>query len=559
MSVLKSCPTCGATTTPEARFCRQCGAPLRAAAPQDNGSEVISPLAATVRLTEEGRTTDGLADDARHPAADTRRVDQAELEAILRPAPREPKTDGPESVAESSQKTIVDETSHDATAASFNTADLNDSAGEHLRDYTTKTGPAYSVPVDDGEELTITVARPSQPFSEPSAPLRVQPIPIVGSSPLASGALPTPVIPVMPASGVSAQRQRRRRWPLVVAVCIAALLVTVAVVMLALRLRNGPAPAEAGTSSAPAAPAADEKKKLAEDKLTEAEGLLASGDLSGAIASLRAAVQYDPASVRAHRRLAEVLSESGARREAIEEFRAVTLSDPNDFTAWRALAFAQLGEGLYADAAASFNRLLALTGGAQQDPHDLLAYADALRLSGRAEEARAIYQKLSATSVAEVASAARQHLAEIAAAQTAPSPEPTRPPEAAQSQTTDATQPPPASSVPTPAQQAAPTPAPTTPAQKTALTPEEHYTRGVSLWSSNRAAALQEFRAAGNHPDANYYLGLSYVEGRDLRSLNRAALVAALQHFQIARRGRFSGQAQQYERQLGREFDRLRN
>jgi tetratricopeptide (TPR) repeat protein len=358
--------------------------------------------------------------------------------------------------------------------------------------------------------------------------------------------------------GQAPPARRRRAWPLVVAVCVALLLMTVAGVMFALRFRNRQEPVEVTNTSVPV-DAAAAAKKASDDKLTEAEGLLAAGDLNGAIARMREAVTLDPSSVKAHRRLAEVLSESGARREAIEEFLAVTRIDPNDFTAWRSLAFAQLGEGLYAEAAGSFTRLLALTGEARQDPQDLLGYADALRQSGRGEEARAVYQKLSSVSVAEIAASARQRLAEMQAAQTAPSPEPTRTPQTEVAQNPDTARPPDVSAVPTPVTQTAPTPAPTPPAQRAPSTPEEHYTRGVSLWSSNRGAAIREFRAAGNHPDAHYYLGLSYVEGRDLGSLKRAEIVAALQHFQIARRGRFSGQAQQYERQLGREFDRLRN
>jgi hypothetical protein len=62
---------------------------------------------------------------------------------------------------------------------------------------------------------------------------------------------------------------------------------------------------------------------------------------------------------------------------------------------------------------------------------------------------------------------------------------------------------------------------------------------------------------AGN-ADAHYYLGLSYVEGRNLQSLKRAEVVAALAHFQHAQRGQFAGQARRHAQQLEREFDRLR-
>ena len=118
---------------------------------------------------------------------------------------------------------------------------------------------------------------------------------------------------------------------------------------------------------------------------------------------------------------------------------------------------------------------------------------------------------------------------------------------------------PPAAATPTPEPQATPQPA-TTPAPPT-LSPAEHYGRGQQLWSSNRGAALEEFRAAasaGNF-DAHYYLGLAYVEGRSAGSLKRAEVVAALQHFQLAQRGaQHASQARGYAQQLEKEFDRLR-
>jgi TPR repeat protein len=82
----------------------------------------------------------------------------------------------------------------------------------------------------------------------------------------------------------------------------------------------------------------------------------------------------------------------------------------------------------------------------------------------------------------------------------------------------------------------------------------------VQLWASNRGAALAEFRAAaaGGNVDAHYYLGLAYVEGRQLGSLQRAEVVAALQHFQLAQRGSHAAQARSRAQQLEKEFDRLR-
>ncbi|MER3427624.1 MAG: hypothetical protein C4334_05925, partial [Pyrinomonas sp.] len=109
---------------------------------------------------------------------------------------------------------------------------------------------------------------------------------------------------------------------------------------------------------------------------------------------------------------------------------------------------------------------------------------------------------------------------------------------------------------PTPPAVTAPSPLPNTPS------PRERFERGVALWSQNRAAALEEFRAASRAgvSDAYYYLGLSIAEGRDPRQLSRAELVSALYYFQMARAGggRTAAQARRYEERLGQEYDRRR-
>src|SRR5215210_5678955 len=82
----RHCPSCGNPTVPEARFCRRCGASLRATGP-DGNSEQVSPQAATVPLREERRTTDELsAEEPRRTSPETTRVSRAELDSILRRA-----------------------------------------------------------------------------------------------------------------------------------------------------------------------------------------------------------------------------------------------------------------------------------------------------------------------------------------------------------------------------------------------------------------------------------------------------------------------------------------
>jgi hypothetical protein len=200
-----------------------------------------------------------------------------------------------------------------------------------------------------------------------------------------------------------------------------------------------------------------------------------------------------------------------------------------------------------------------------------LAYADALRLAGRTNEARVIYRRLAATSSdAAVASASKRQLGQ-------PSPTPTdeaSADEADETQAADASRPAGGAAAATQprddasrtpdAPPASPTPQPTAataPSRASSGSPSEQYQRGLALWPTNRAAAVAEFRSAAErgNSDASYYLGLSIAEGRDPRALKRAELVAAIVHFGRARRGKFRGQSAAYEEQLGRELDRRRN
>lgn len=82
--MVRNCSSCGTLGAPDARFCRHCGAVLKAAAPLGSGGETISPLAQTVPLSGEALTTSGLsADEAGGSASDTRRVGRTEMERLL--------------------------------------------------------------------------------------------------------------------------------------------------------------------------------------------------------------------------------------------------------------------------------------------------------------------------------------------------------------------------------------------------------------------------------------------------------------------------------------------
>src|SRR5438105_6983180 len=98
------CPSCGASSPPEARFCRLCGTPLQRA-----GAGVsdlpVSPIAQTVPLKADARSTDGLPpDDPRRPSPDTSRVSQSEIEKLLKDgqaahAPHEQNSESPEYIS----------------------------------------------------------------------------------------------------------------------------------------------------------------------------------------------------------------------------------------------------------------------------------------------------------------------------------------------------------------------------------------------------------------------------------------------------------------------------
>lgn len=586
----KTCPSCDAEIFPGARFCRRCGGPLRATAVVGDGTGDVSPQSPTVPLREEARTTDGLdVEGEGRASANTSRVGKAELERILRgqkdlDQSRQAPETGASSMPERDAPSVHPPSDSERKA-------LHTTNAVHDTDATIIASPAITrsdvtaTAFADDEDLTISVPRPSQPLetresyavfgqgeaappsmyatrvaeafdpAEATATQIYEAAPNGGQLKDAQPLAPTHVIPSPTPFG------RRRRWPLVVAAFVLVLLFAVGVVWVAVRVLRRPALTDVTTQPSSAPVTSDAVAQQFEQKLAEAESLLAQGNMDEAVARLREANALDPVNTRAHRRLGELLLASGVRREAVEEFRAVTRNAPEDFTAWRLLASAQFVEGLYGDAADSYKHLLDLVGEQSADANDLLSYADALRLSGRTDEARAVYEKVEASSFANVADIARQRLAELAKAQ--PMPAPTqRPGESvttrAQDETASIIMPvaPPPVVQPSPTPQTTPMPAPP-PAQ---LTPVEHYRRGLELWSSNRATAFQEFQAAANggNVDANYYLGLSYVEGKSIQGLNRAALLAALRHFQIAQRGQFAGQSRNYAQQLEKEFDRQR-
>ncbi|HVF51806.1 MAG TPA: tetratricopeptide repeat protein [Pyrinomonadaceae bacterium] len=596
----KTCSSCGAESQAEARFCRRCGAPLRTNSADDN-SQLVSPLAATVPLSDIGRATDSLSpEDPRRSGPETTRVNRAELDSLLRAnnnnsAPPSQSLDATghpfdpqRTSAQLGQQTNLDEHFGQQTLydPALQTPDATQSLppqteGLQTSDLSNKLIPANGEGSnahrdssdgnhdDDDEELTITVARVPPPhiFRGDEQAARVVPSGVHA----ASGALPHAAAgqaqapPPPPESPAPPAGQARKLWYVAAAASLLLLAMTCVAVWLGIGyFRKQPSASLSNVTPTPA-----DSRQLFDEKLAEAESLLAKGDLDAAINALRQATALDPANTKARRRLGDLLLDNGRRREAIEEFRAITRIDARDAEGWRSLARAQLDESLYEDASESFRRLIALGGEASLNDNELLSYAEALRLSGLTDEARPFYERLASSAFADVANSARQHLSELASASATPNVTPT--PEPAQanqnrqqqvglSPTPSAMQTAAAAS-PTPARVAANAPPNVQTPPQSALSASEHFARGEQLWGSNRVAALGEFRAAAaaGNADAHYYLGLALLQGREPSALQRAEIGAALQHFQNAQRGgRFRAQAQRYEEQLGKEFDRRR-
>jgi cytochrome c-type biogenesis protein CcmH/NrfG len=410
---------------------------------------------------------------------------------------------------------------------------------------------AYPTPAQtsvDSGEITIPVVRAAQQATG------------VLSTGVGAESGPPPATttskPLKAAAPPATERRALRVWAVSAAIIAVLLVCVVGALWLALSARRAPASVNV---DAPAAVPMDARQQ-AQTKFAEAQGLLAAGNPIGATARLREALALDPTNAEAHRQLAQLLLESGARQTAIEELRAVTRLEPNDKDAWRQLAEAQFAEGAYTDAADSYHMLLAVSNEAATDDRLQLAYADALRLAGRTDGARALYRRLATSPLADVAHASKQRLTDLSALpadenasaatrEDAPNKADNALPGLANANRA------PAAAAPEHLPASAPAAA-----NASARTPAEHYERGVSLWAANRAAALAEFRTAAGagNADAYYYLGLSLAEGRDPHTLNRAELVAALEYFQRARAGRFGAQSRRYEDQLGQEFDRRR-
>lgn len=537
-----------------------CGALL--SRPNDAGDASVSPHASTVPLTGIDPATDSLSPhDTGSPnpprTSDLRRGEIDELLLRLSDAESPSTTGDASQFAPVGDNTRADQTIDDSRPLSIRVRPIE-------RDGASTEGARNS-------------SLDANPDSNPSAGLAVASVDDAASK-TSPATAPVAFAVAKPSGEIARPRRSRearamRPWAGAAIFCVLALVVATGVVLAwyALhRLRNASS-ANASTASVATTPGAVDAKQAVASKLKEADELIAAGRADEATARLREASTLDPADAEPHRRLARLLLTGGSRRTAIEELQAVTRLAPEDAAAWRDLAAAQSAEGDYAAAAGSYHTLFGLANDATADDHLQLAYADALRLSGRTREAQSLYKRLANSRVGEVARASRQQLSDANANESKN--ENTNSNANAnvnRTQTAGAN----ANSSNGAAHEARPAETPrasdaggvaaqprTSPTLPVDASARDHYERGLQLWHTNRAAALVEFGAASQHgnADADYYLGLNLAEGREPRALKHGELVAALTYFQRARRSRFSADARRYEDALVKEYDLRRN
>ena len=337
---------------------------------------------------------------------------------------------------------------------------------------------------------------------------------------LASGN-PTAVSPSAPP--VTTVRARRMWQVLAIVLLCVALVAGVLAFILSRRANSTDADGSSPISIS-------DQKQLVSEKLSEADALLNSGEFNRAITVLRAAVKLDPSSTEAHMRLGTALEKTGARGEAIEEYGAATETNPNDISARRALASAQFEEKLYDAAAENYRLLIETIGESGVDDETRLAYADALRLAGQTEDARAAYQKIPASAPNAILQAARQHLAELGPPATANNTE--RPRD--DNNNNRAGQ-----------QAGTTTEVATTTASPTPI-------------ASATPAAASGTAQTDAEAEAFYFKAVNMVNGRDPKKLTDGELTAALNYFSRVERGTHLAEARRNAERLGREYDRRR-
>ncbi len=317
----------------------------------------------------------------------------------------------------------------------------------------------------------------------------------------------------------------RRIWQVV---AVALLFIALTAGALAIFYSRQPV-TDSGSGAAPIA--LTDQKKLVDEQLAEAANLMGAGDVDGAIAKLRYAVKIDPANSEAHLRLGRALEAKGDRSAAIDEYNAAVQTDPTNTVTMRALANAQFADARYPDAAESYSRIVGQMNQADVDDNLRLEFADALRLSGRVDEARAIYQRVSSSESRDLALRANQELTHL-------------PPEITVEQNNGSSRDP---------KQPPPVARPLDPSVAKATSAP-----GATGQTAVAPPPPVNSRPPQSSSDQFYRLGMNIVQGRDVKTLQRAELLRALQFFQNVREGSHYDEAKRYEERLGKEYDSRR-
>lgn len=268
-----------------------CGTPLKAAVTK---GEPVSPRAETVPLSDEGKTTRGLAEDG---GADTHKVGRAEMESLLRrpsspPASRQESNSAQE---EEEEKAVPDGEAFAAPATSALASGIEDSFAP--KDSSSSNIQASTGSADgDSKEKTPAVAAAKNERRGAESPTKTK-----------------------------TNRSARRMWQVA---ALSLLFVAVGATVLAFYYSRRTSTRDAGGSAQPIS--ISDQQRLVEEKLAEAEGLLSAGNVTDAIARLRYIIKLDPSNARAHRMLAEALERTGDVNGAIDEYRVATANDPRN-------------------------------------------------------------------------------------------------------------------------------------------------------------------------------------------------------------------------------------
>lgn len=271
-----------------------------------------------------------------------------------------------------------------------------------------------------------------------------------------------------------------------------------------------------------------DQKKLFDEQLRLARLAIENQDTSGALGHLRSAAKFAPHDASDNIALGDAFTAAGAREEALDSYRSAAQIEQDSFLAWSKLATAQFEAKRFGEASESYRRMIDLASGNKSADIDQgglwLSLADALRLSGRAEESRTAYLRAAASTNSDISRSARARLAEFPSFVSA-----------AESKEQNQT----------------------APVRKRASASEHPTVKRPAPGPGSGKVPRSVPEIAEYDPDMTFGEGMKILNGRDPKQLQRADLIRALEFFQYAaQRGAHRIEAAKYANRLGKEFDR---